>query len=250
MEEKKIEKEYTQKFFLVAGDCNPEKELPLTLLGNRVIEIATVHANSWGIGYDALIKNNHAWVLSRVAVEMKRYPKVNEEYSLTTWIESYNRHFSKRNMEIADANGQTIGYVRTVWMIIDLASRGAADIERYGSLSDYVSERECPIAEISRLRLSADARKAGEYVFKYADCDVNRHVNTVRYVELLLNQFSLDQFDQNYVERFEVAFNKETHYGSKADVMIEGDEAKDCKVSVVVDGECHCCARFKFAARK
>lgn len=71
-------KEYTQKFYLVAGDCNPEKELPLTMLMNRVIEIATVHANMWGIGYDALIKNNHAWVLSRVAVEMKRYPKVNE----------------------------------------------------------------------------------------------------------------------------------------------------------------------------
>ena len=242
-------KEYTQKFYLVAGDCNPEKELPLTMLVNRVIEVATVHANMWGIGYDALIKNNHAWVLSRVAVEMKRYPKVNENYEMTTWIESYNRHFSKRNMEITDQNGETIGYVRTVWMIIDLASRGGADIDRYGNIADYVSERACPIEPISRFRMTGDASKKSDYMFKYADCDVNRHVNTVRYVALLLNQFTLEQFDKSFVERFEIAFYKETRYGETAEVMMEGSD-EDCKLSVEVNGECHCCARFRLAPRK
>lgn len=87
-------KEYQQSFYLSAGECNPQCEMPLTLLVSRVIEVATNHANSWGVGYARLIEDNQGWVLSRVTVEMKRYPRVDEWYTLTTWIEDYNRHFS------------------------------------------------------------------------------------------------------------------------------------------------------------
>ena len=71
----------------------------------------------------------------------------------------------------------------------------------------------------------------------------------MRYVELLLNQFTLEQFDKSFVERFEIAFYKETRYGETAEVMMEGSD-EDCKLSVEVNGECHCCARFRLAPRK
>ena len=43
--------------------------------------------------------------------------------------------------------------------------------------------------------------KTTDYTFKYTDCDVNRHVNTVKYLDLLLNQFNLEKYDQNFVKR-------------------------------------------------
>lgn len=102
--------------------------MPITLIAQRVIEIATEHANILGVGYSDMIMFNSGWVLSRMSIEMTRYPGVNEEYSLTTWIEGFNRLYSERNMEIQDGNGETIGYVRTIWVAIDMDTRRPSDL--------------------------------------------------------------------------------------------------------------------------
>ncbi len=52
--------EYTKRYYLSAGECNPESEMPVPLLVSRLIEIATLHANEWGVGYAHLIAENHA----------------------------------------------------------------------------------------------------------------------------------------------------------------------------------------------
>ena len=143
-------KVFSKTYYLAAGECNPQGELPLTLLMTRIIEVATLHANSWGVGYARLIQDNQVWVLSRVSIEMTVYPKVNENYSITTWIEDYNRHFSQRNMRIDDAEGNPLGYVRTIWMVIDMNTRASVDISQLGYIRENVSDLLCPIEPISR----------------------------------------------------------------------------------------------------
>ena len=59
-----------------------EGRMPLTLVTERVIEVATEHANALNIGYDALIKKNIGWVLSRLSIEMLRYPRINAQLTL------------------------------------------------------------------------------------------------------------------------------------------------------------------------
>lgn len=95
-----ITREYCQSYILTAGECNAQGIMPVTLFGARVIEVATFHANELGVGYDRLIADGLAWVLSRLSIEMYRSPKVNERYTLRTWIEGFNRHFSERDFEM------------------------------------------------------------------------------------------------------------------------------------------------------
>ena len=52
-------KEYSQTFVLSAGECNPQGELSVPMLIERVIEVATAHANAWGVGYERLIAELH-----------------------------------------------------------------------------------------------------------------------------------------------------------------------------------------------
>lgn len=242
-------KEYKQEFFLTAAECNPEQEMPLSLVMTKIIEMATLHANAWGVGYANMIENNQGWVLSRVTVEMKRYPKVNEPYTFTTWIEDYNRHFSQRNMEIQDLNGEVIGYVRTIWMVINFATRESVDISQLSYIRENISDHECPIAPQGRLRPVVDG-KSCNYTFKYMDCDVNRHVNTVKYLDLLLNQFSMEKFDNEFVQRLEIAFLKETLFGTTAQINLDDTDPMDCKLSIDVDGTSHVRSRITFSRRE
>ena len=243
-------KEYSKTFYMSAGECNPQGEMPVSLLVSRLIEIATLHANSWGVGFDRLISDNHAWVLSRVTTEMKRYPRAGEDYEIITWIEDYNRHFSQRNMEIrSTTTGEVLGFARTIWMVIDLAARTGVDISQLSYISSNVSPRECPIEPQSRLRPVADATRTTEHTFGYTDCDFNRHVNTVRYLELLMNQFSLSHYDNNFIARMEMAFVKETHYGATAQVLINDSDEADTRFSINVEDTDRVRCRFTWKQR-
>ena len=241
-------KECSQTYYLAAGECNPEKEMPLTLLMTRVIEIATLHANSWGVGYERLIQDNQAWVLSRVTIEMEAYPQVNTRYTVTTWIEDYNRHFSQRNMAVTDEQGRPLGYVRTIWMVIDLTSRASVDISKLGYISENVSERRCPIEPQTRLRPVSGGRVV-DYTFGYADCDFNRHVNTVRYLEHLMNLFDLHRYDTQFIQRMEISFLRESHYGDTVTIHVDESQALDSRMSMAIGGEDHVRARFVWRER-
>lgn len=241
-------KEFSKTYFLTAGECNPQGEMPLQLVVERIIEISTLHANAWAVGYDNLIKRNEGWVLSRVTVEMKRYPTINESYTVTTWIEGYNRHFSQRNVAITDASGEVVGEARTVWMAINFATREGVDISQLSYINSNVSSRRSGIEPQSRLRPVTQGRTAS-YTFQYADCDFNRHVNTVRYLELLMNQFAMQKYDDCVLRRMEIAFLRETRYADTALVRTDDTNPDDCKMSIDVDGASHCKARFVFAPR-
>ncbi len=243
-------KVFSKTYYLAAGECNPQGELPLTLLMTRIIEVATLHANSWGVGYARLIQENQVWVLSRVTIEMMAYPRVNENYRLTTWIEDYNRHFSQRNMRIDDAEGNPLGYVRTIWMVIDMNTRASVDISQLAYIRENVSDLQCPIEPMSRLHPIQDGR-AINYTFGYMDCDFNRHVNTVRYLSHLMNLFDMDRYDHNYISRMEISFVKETRYGETAQFIIDDSDPMDTLMSVTdADGNDHVRARFHWRPRQ
>lgn len=227
-------KEYNQSFYLSAGECNAQGEMPLPLLMNRIIEVATNHANTWGVGYARLIADGQGWVLSRVTIEMTRYPRVDEWYSLTTWIEDYNRHFSQRNMEIRDQNGKTIGYARTIWVVINLVTRESVDISKLSYISNNVTPHPCPIEPQSRLKPFEPTRTT-HYRFEYTDIDFNGHVNTVRYIEHILNQFSMQQFKENFVKRLELAFVKEAYYDSEAQITIDESNPSNVRLDINAD---------------
>jgi acyl-ACP thioesterase len=215
---------YTHEFFLAAGSCNAAGEMPITLLTARVIEVATEHANRLGIGYATLSKLGIGWVLSRLSIEMKRMPGINETYSLTTWIEGWNRMYSDRCMVVKDGAGEVIGYVRSVWVAIDLEKRTAADLSVLHAESLVNGAMECPIAKQRKMLPVTEPQRVVDVKFEYSDLDFNRHVNSVRYIERILNLWTPEFFDAHEISRFDIAYLQECRYGDETHLAVtEGD---------------------------
>lgn len=241
-------KEYTHRYYLTAGECDAQQCMPIPLVARRVIEVATEHANSWGVGYARLIQNNEAWVLSRLTIELSSYPGINSDYSLTTWVEGFNRHFSERNMELTDGAGHPFGYVRSIWVAINIDTRQAASLDGLDAIARNVSDKPCPIQKQGRLRPVTAPSATGTYKFRFCDIDFNRHVNTVRYIELILDQWSMEHYDRFEISRFEIAFLRETHFGTEVTVSIS-DDAQDTHTVEISDENGAVC-RAKVAFRK
>lgn len=218
---------YSNSFLLTAGESNAEGIMPLTLLVEQIIKVATDHANALGIGYSTLIKQNAGWVLSRVSVEMSHYPTINEQYTLTTWIESTNQYFSLRNFAITSESGDILGYARTVWVAIDFTNRRMANLALFDMSRFPSADHPCPIAPTPQIKALAEDAVEIDYTFKYCDIDFNRHVNTVRYIELLMNYWSLEHFDKQFPTRFDILFRHECTFGQHVKLRVQHDEAEN-----------------------
>ncbi len=235
---------YSKTYYLAAGEGTPERRMPVGLLFARCIEVATDHSNRLGVGFENLMAHGQSWVLSRMAVEMTRYPNVNENYTIETWVDSFNRAYSDRMFRILDNEGNVCGYSRSTWVAIDMERRTLADISRFDALRDAITcARECPIAPSRRHRpLGHEASEAVSHRFAYSDIDSNRHVNTVRYVEMLMNCRTPDQHRTSPLRRLDVTFMRECVYGELATIFTRPVDPTTTEAELRVNGE----ARIRF----
>lgn len=233
-------KELSQSFFLSAGEADAEQEMALPLLVSKLIDIATAHANALGIGNPDMPDPNTGWVLSRLTTDMSRYPLVNESYTITTWIESWNRHFSQRAFLISDNDGNPLGYARSIWMVLNTKTRANAGLANLSLPPDSFSDRICPIPKQEKhVKIGngglTPSHPDASYKFKYCDLDSYRHVNTVRYVQLLLNQLPLETYDQYRLKRLELSFLHEARYGMEVSIRRSDDPVNDLLTAFYIE---------------
>ena len=191
-------------------------QLTLGVLGNHLLNCAGFHASGRGFGIASLNEENYTWVLSRLAIELEDMPRQYEKFSIQTWVENVYRLFTDRNFALIDKNGKTIGYARSVWAMISLNTRKPADLLSMhgGNIVEYICDKECPIDKHSRIKVNThevvDSVKA-----KYSDIDINGHVNSIRYIEHILDLFPIEFYKAMRIRRFEIAYIAESYYGDE-----------------------------------
>ncbi len=188
--------------------------LTMGVLGNHLLNCAGFHAADRGFGIAELNENQYTWVLSRLAIELEEMPAQYEKFSIQTWVENVYRLFTDRNFAVLNAEGKPIGYARSVWAMISLETRKPADLLTLhgGSITDYVCDQPCPIAKPGRIKVT-DKTPIGSYQTKYSDIDINGHVNSIKYIEHILDLFPIEMFREKRIKRFEMAYVAESYYG-------------------------------------
>lgn len=207
--------------------------LTMGVLGNHLLNCAGFHASDRGFGIAEINENHYTWVLSRLAIELEDMPYQYEDFSIQTWIENVYRLFTDRNFELVNKNGKTIGYARSVWAMISMETRKPADLlALHGeSLNQYASDRECPIAKPGRIKVTTES-PVEVYQTRYSDIDINGHVNSIKYIEHILDLFPMETFKRKQIKRFEMAYVAESYYGDALSFYLEEKNENEYDVEV------------------
>lgn len=237
----------THNYFLTAGETDAESKMPISLIIERAIEISTEHADALGVGYATLIERNVGWVLTRLSVHIIEYPGINDAYSLTTWIEGFNRASSDRCYCMRDASGRPIAHMRAQWVAIDMAKRTMADLTPYIP-SVPVLEPTCPVPRLGKIAAPGLEAVEMPYTFKFSDIDFNRHVNTVMYVRHILNLWPMSYFDAYQIAEFEIAFHHECYCGETVGIRMSQDGPR-ALAEITRDGVRAIACALRFAPR-
>lgn len=212
----------TYKYKVEPFDDDFTGRLSWSVLGKHILASAERHAGARG--FDRLQRDGHRylWVLSRMAVDMQRWPRLGESYAISTWVNRYYRYFSDRCFEILDGDGHILGRAFTIWAMIDSETRRPKELDTLlGHTFDrYIdAERPFPKTSFSRIKIKTERPDMKRQTF-YSDIDENNHVNSIRYIEFILDTFPKDFFETNEVSRLEIAYNSETLCGDELSFYI------------------------------
>ena len=199
--------------------CDFSNRLFMGHLGNHMLNAADFHSTDRGFGMKYLLGIHRAWVLSRLAIEMEEMPPMYARFHVETWVESAMRYFTSRNFAVvADDDGKVYGYGRSIWAMIDTETRQPTDIFAIndGSINQWiVTDKACPIDKGGRVKMGEDAALVRSIETYYNDVDINGHINSVKYIEHVLDLWDMDWYRQHQIKRFEIAYVAEAHAGDR-----------------------------------
>lgn len=230
-----IDKTGRYEFLAEPFHCDFSGRLFMGHLGNHLLNAADFHSTARGFGMQRLLAMQRSWVLSRLAIEMTEMPPMYTRFNVETWVESAMRYFTSRNFAVvgvtdpapsslnpppssflAPPSSKIYGYGRSIWAMIDTESRQPTDIFSIdgGAINDWiVSDKDCPIDKGGRVRMGDGAelvRTIGTY---YNDVDINGHINSVKYIEHVLDLWPMEWYSSHRLKRFEIAYVAEAHGG-------------------------------------
>lgn len=214
--------------------------LSMSVLGNHLLNCSENHAVRRGFGETTKNGTVYRWVLSRLVIEMYEMPKNGATFYIDTWISNVYMYFTDRNYRITDSEGKAIGYAKAVWAMIDQTDRKPKDLhELHGNLIDqYIDEdADCPIAKASRVKPLNEDMYIKSIDTEYSDIDLNGHVNSIKYIEHILNLFNIETYRQHRINRFEIAYMAESYYGDTLKLYLrnngngtfDAEAQKNCK---------------------
>ena len=224
--------------------CDVTGRLFMGHMGNHLLNAADFHSTDRGFGMHYLNTINRTWVLSRLAIEMDEMPSQYTRFYVETWVENALRFFTQRNFRIVGEDDHVYGYGRSVWAMIDTETRQPADLLSIhdGALLQWIeSEKPCPIDKGGRVKMSNEAQLVRTIDTFYNDVDINGHINSVKYIEHILDLWPIDWYREHTIRRFEIAYVAEAHAGDQLSFWLERTGDDECCVRITKDADVEVC---------
>jgi len=218
-----LSKEGSFKFHVESYVCDFNERATLTVMVRFMLDAASIHAQRLGFGYEHILKDNVIWVLSRLSIQIDEYPEQNQDLTVETWIETVSRFFTQRCFRFIDQSGKEIGCARTVWAALDMQTRRPVDLLAWRpDMLDYIeTEKQCNIEKMDKIPPVEGIDSCMGYAVRYSDIDINKHMNSIKYIEHAINVFDLNKFKEKFIHKFEIVFLAEGMFGDKLKLYVQ-----------------------------
>lgn len=190
--------------FLVDG----KGRLRTTTLCNYMLSCAGRHAEARGFG----ATDSLGWVLARMALHIDKIPMWRDRFYIETWVRNLYHGFTDRCIRVVDEEGNEVASILATFALMNLKTRSSVDLN--GDIGLRLTECMEPDEQISIRRIpSINRLPVADVSFKrrphYSDIDINGHMNSVRYLDHILDHFPIDYINSHNLTDFIVAYMNE-----------------------------------------
>ncbi|WP_075601665.1 acyl-[acyl-carrier-protein] thioesterase [Saccharicrinis aurantiacus] len=201
---------YTKEFEVSTYDVDINQNIRISRIFAFFQEVAWLHAEELQFGFFHLKENHNSfWALSRLHINVNKYPKWNDKVTLRTWTVSANRLFARRDFEVI-LNDTVCAKGSSDWIIADLESRVLQDPSKILATIPYVFGEG--LSEVSTERIKPTKLSLKDECIRkvrYNDLDMNNHLNSIRYLDWVLDCLPRDWHINNKVTNVSINYMHE-----------------------------------------
>lgn len=181
-------------------------------------EMAELHAEQNGLGYEWSVSNHMVWVEVQGTFEFERRPQWKEKVFLRTNTGKASALQARRFVEMTDEAGNVIARADLLWVLIDIDSRRPIPLKRAGlDMADDCPAITAPFPKAEQTEAAPAASAA--FTAQRRDVDFNGHINNSAYLTWTLDTLPADMAEGKSPARINIQFKHETFRGQ--DITIE-----------------------------
>lgn len=201
----------TSKFRVSSADTDMYGRLRPGALVNYLIQAAIDSADFLGFGFSNIRTQKLFWVLSRFKINIYSPLKWYDQVKVETWPKDVERIIYLRDFVVSNGKGEIVAKATSGWLAVDMESKRPKKINGVNAgFFNQLRERHAIDELPERLVALVDGELNMEIPTSYYDLDLNKHVTSTRYIDWMMDSFSLSFHEKNYPHSMEVNYLKET----------------------------------------
>lgn len=204
-------------------------------------ETAWNNARALGLAFDPREGSPFAWVLSRLRVQMTRYPGWGERLSVETWPLGVERMLALRDFRVLDGRGAECGRASSGWLIIDTAERRPRRPEQAMPVLATFAGPEPLLGVPARIDAALPPCEERALQVRHTDIDLNGHVNNVRYFEWVLDSLPSRRLAAEQVRMVEASYLSEALLGDAVSVRSADGPSESRHTIIDLEGNREIC---------
>ncbi len=227
---------YIQKIDIQSYQTDQYGKSSICSLFHLMLEAAWAHAKVMDWGYDQLQSQHMFWVLSRMYVHIEKYPSWQDKITLNTWSAGTDGMYAYREFILVNEQGETLLTANTAWLILNVTSKKIILLRDYKeTFPRFKGNSVC--REPQRLRPHKHYPELSFSPVLFSDLDINKHFNSVKSLERVLDHFGIDFLNQFEPESIEINYLKEGLAGDRLAVSTEKSEENAYLSSIVRESD-------------
>jgi len=217
---------FRQNFSIRSYEIGADRTASIETLMNHLQETALNHVKTAGLLGDGfgstpeMSKRNLFWVVSQMQAIIERYPCWGDTVEVDTWVSANGKNGMRRDWHIRDPiTGLTILKATSKWVMMNKLTRKLARIpdEVRTEIEPYFFEHSAIVDEDNRKLPKlpeGQSTSVAKYVRtgltpRWADLDINQHVNNVKYIAWILESAPISILENHELASIVLDYKRE-----------------------------------------
>lgn len=208
-----------EKFRIRTYECGVDVRIKIFSLMQYLQEIAALHAEKLGLGFDRLSEMGGYWVLSNIRIEISRLPGREDEITLKTWPSGYSRTIATREFVGKDQTGSELFRAGSEWMVLNKETNRLKNLFKLDLNLPKTGVKALP-DKLNRLEPNGDYREVDVVRVPRSSIDLNGHVNNTEYVRWGIDALSrIFKINENIL-CVQATYLSEVFEGDELDLLV------------------------------
>ena len=205
---------YEKRFVVRSWEIDGAGRALPRIVNSMLQNVAIHHAIELGLGRGKL-GESLTWMLSKMRIEMERWPHWHDEIVVKTWPSAIDRIFALRDFEVCDPAGMPYGSATSAWIVVDANKRrpmrlppAVKELRPDGTMR-ALTGGFTPVPKVESPAGSA------EYVVRWNDCDYNHHLGAQHYVSWALDLVPDEVLSTSWLRELDIEYRSEARPGDR-----------------------------------